>query len=67
MPSKSLVIFIVPFPWRVDAIQEDLSVHILPMADLENSDFMPLVIDEIDNSVLALPYPIAVNVSRKLL
>lgn len=35
------------------------------MTDLEDSNLTALVIYEIDDSVLALPYPIAVNVPRK--
>jgi hypothetical protein len=37
------------------------------MADFENSDLMTLVIDEIDDSVLALSDPIAISVSREFL
>ena len=37
------------------------------MADFENCDLMNLVIDKIDDSVLTLPYPIAISVSRKFL
>lgn len=37
------------------------------MADFENSDFVTLVINEIDDSVSALPYPIAIRVSHEFL
>jgi hypothetical protein len=37
------------------------------MSDFKNCNLTVPVIYEIDDSVLALPYPIAVGVSRKLL
>ena len=37
------------------------------MSDFKNCNLMVLVIYEIDDSVLALPYPVAVAVSRKFL
>ncbi len=37
------------------------------MADFENSNLVSLVIDEIDDPVLALPHPIAIGVSGKFL
>ena len=36
------------------------------MADFEDRNLMALVVYEKDDSVLALPHPIAVNVSREL-
>jgi hypothetical protein len=46
---------------------DGLSVYIFSMANFENRDLMNLVIDEIDDSVLTLPYPIAISVSREFL
>ena len=37
------------------------------MSDFKNCNLMALVIYEIDDSVLTLPYPVAVGVSRKFL
>jgi len=50
-----------------DRFATGLPVHILSAADFENSDFMTLVVDEVDNSVLALAYAIAIGVPGKFL
>ena len=46
---------------------DGLSVHIFSMSNFKNCNLTVPVIYEINDSVLTLPYPIAVGVSRKLL
>jgi hypothetical protein len=43
------------------------SVHVLAMSDLEDGDVAILVVDGIDDSIMALSHSIAVIVSRQFL
>jgi hypothetical protein len=55
------------FTDRSNALLGGSSIDVLPVADLVDSDSTSFIVNEIDNSEVALPHPVTIGIPGELL